>query len=143
MNLVVLSGRIATDLKLVYSGDGVAILNFMVATSHVYFKPGGEKVENTDFHNVVAYAKAAENIAKFLSKGHPITISNGQLKTRKYQHSVHTDVTLYKTEVRINDWEFAIAPPNSDSANHRSTSGSEGKPSQQDPSFDRGIPPSI
>lgn len=141
MNLVLLTGRIASDLVVSYMPSGSAVLNFSLATDESYVK-SGEKVKASEFHNMVVFGDQAENIAKFLSKGQPITIKDGRLKTRRYAHKTYSDVTISRTEVHFDQWEFAISNPRKETQTENS-SGIElpPGPSSQDASFSRGEPP--
>ena len=71
-------------LKSLFDGGG-CVGRFPIATNEVYTnKTSGEKVTNTDWHNVVLRNKAAEICEKYLSKGDKIYVE-GRLKTRKWQ----------------------------------------------------------
>ena len=75
-----------------------------IATNEVYTnKTSGEKVTNTDWHNVVLRNKAAEICEKYLSKGDKIYIE-GRLKTRKWQDQDKKD--RYTTEINVDEFTF-------------------------------------
>ena len=102
LNKVMLLGRLGQDPELVYSQSEVAICKFSVATTESV-KKGDSWEEKTDWHNVVCFAKLAENSAKFLKKG-SLAFVEGRLQTQKYQDRDGND--RYKTEVIANSVKF-------------------------------------
>lgn len=81
INKAIIIGRITQDLELKAMPNGNSVLNFSVATNRVYVDQNNNKVEQTEFHNVVSFGKQAENISKFFIKGQEIYIE-GRLQTR-------------------------------------------------------------
>ena len=81
INKAIIIGRITQDLELKAMPNGNSVLNFSVATNYVYKDQNGQKVEQTEFHNVVSFGKQAENIAKFFVKGQEIYVE-GRITTR-------------------------------------------------------------
>lgn len=76
MNSINITGRITTKPELKYtSKDKKAVVNFSIAYN--------ASEEHTDFFNVVAYEKQAENLAKYVEKGDMLAVS-GRLTTRSY-----------------------------------------------------------
>jgi single-strand DNA-binding protein len=63
----------------------------------------GEKVSNTEWHNVVVRNKAAEICEKYLNKGDKIYVE-GKIKTRKWQSE--DGVQRYSTEIHVNEFNF-------------------------------------
>ena len=97
LNKVMLIGHLGDDVKIHFFDGGGCVGRFPIATNEVYTnKTSGEKVTNTDWHNVVLRNKAAEICEKYLSKGDKIYIE-GRLKTRKWQDQSGND--RYSTEV--------------------------------------------
>ena len=67
LNKVMLIGHTGDDVKVKYFENGGAVGNFPLATNEVYTnKTTGEKVENTEWHNIVVRNKAAEICEKYL-----------------------------------------------------------------------------
>lgn len=81
MNKVIMMGRIASDLELKQTPNGISVCSFRLAVERNYQKKGEEKV--TDFFNVVAWRGTAEFITTWFSKGRMLLIE-GELQTRKY-----------------------------------------------------------
>ena len=99
-----LIGHLGDDVKMHYFDGGGCIGRFPLATNEVYTnKTSGEKVTNTDWHNVVVRNKAAEICEKYLSKGDKIYIE-GRIKTRKWQDQDQKD--RYSTEVNVDEFTF-------------------------------------
>jgi single-strand DNA-binding protein len=99
-----LIGHLGDDVKMHYFDGGGCIGRFPLATNEVYTnKASGEKVTNTDWHNVVVRNKAAEICEKYLSKGDKVYIE-GRIKTRKWQDQDQKD--RYTTEVNVDEFTF-------------------------------------
>ena len=110
LNKVMLIGHLGDDVKMHYFDGGGCIGRFPLATNEVYTnKTSGEKVTNTDWHNVVVRNKAAEICEKYLSKGDKIYIE-GRIKTRKWQDQDQKD--RYTTEVNVDEFTFLTTKKN-------------------------------
>jgi len=83
-NHVQLMGRLGQDPEIINLDSGKKLAKFSLATNENYTNTKGEKVENTDWHNIVAWGKTAEIIEKYVTKGQEILIS-GKLTTRSYE----------------------------------------------------------
>ncbi|PKB16573.1 single-stranded DNA-binding protein [Flavobacterium sp. 5] len=99
-NRVQLLGNVGNDpeIKNFDEGKKKAILN--IATSDSYKNDKGEKVEQTEWHTVVAWGKVAEIIEKFVTKGKQIAI-DGKLTHRSYDDK--NGEKRYITEVVVNE----------------------------------------
>jgi single-strand DNA-binding protein len=104
LNKVMLIGHLGDDVKMHYFDGGGSIGRFPLATNESYTnKSTGEKVSNTEWHNIVVRNKAAEICEKYLSKGDRIYVE-GRIKTRKWTGEDGAD--RYSTEVNVNDFTF-------------------------------------
>ena len=84
--------------------DGGCLGIFPIATNVSYNnKQTGEKVVNTEWHNVVVKNKAAEICAKYLKKGDKVYVE-GKLKTRKWKGD--DGIQRYSTEVHVSEFNF-------------------------------------
>lgn len=101
MNRVVLVGRITKQPELKYTTSNIPVVSFSVAVNRNYTNAQGET--EADFINCVVWRKQAENLAKYVSKGHQIGI-DGRLQTRTYQTA--TGETRYVTEVLCESIQF-------------------------------------
>jgi single-strand DNA-binding protein len=104
VNKIILLGRLGKDPEMRHmEASGQAKTTFSLATSEKYKDREGNKVEETEWHNVVAWGSAAEMLAKYLQKGSLVYIE-GKSKTRQYQ--TQTGETRYITEVIVRDYKF-------------------------------------
>lgn len=99
-----LIGHLGDEVKLHYFEGGNCIGRFPIATNESYTnRQTGEKVTNTEWHNIVVRNKAAEICEKYLKKGDLIYVE-GRLKTRQWQGE--DGATRYTTEVQVTDFTF-------------------------------------
>lgn len=104
LNKVMLIGHLGDEVKMHYFEGGNCIGRFPIATNETYTnKQTGEKVTNTEWHNIVVRNKAAEICEKYLSKGDKIYVE-GRMKTRQWQGEDGN--TRYTTEVQVQDFTF-------------------------------------
>lgn len=98
VNKVLLVGRLGQDPDLRYGTNGGApVCRFSVATNDSYTDREGQRVERTEWHNVVVFNRQAENCANFLSRG-SLVLVEGSLQTRKWEDA--NGQTRSTTEVR-------------------------------------------
>jgi single-strand DNA-binding protein len=83
VNKVILVGNAGKDAEVRYIESGVAVASFSLATSETYLAKNGEKVTNTEWHNIVAWRGLAEIASKYITKGRQLYIE-GRLRTRSY-----------------------------------------------------------
>ena len=115
LNKVMLIGNLGDDVKLHRFDGGGCIGRFPIATNENYTnKTTGEKVSNTEWHNVVVRNKAAEICLKYLSKGDRIYIE-GKIKTRKWKSEDGSD--RYTTEINVDQFTFLTTKKISESQN--------------------------
>jgi len=102
-NRVQLIGHVGNDpeIKTFEGGKKVAHLN--IATNDSYKNDKGEKVEQTEWHRVVAWGKTAEIIEKFVTKGIQLALE-GKLTNRSYDDK--NGEKRYITEVVISEVHF-------------------------------------
>lgn len=103
LNKVMLIGHLGDEVKMHYFEGGNSIGRFPVATNESYTnKQTGEKVTNTEWHNIVVRNKLAEICEKYLSKGDKI-YCEGRLKTRQWEQDGQK---RYSTEIHVVDMTF-------------------------------------
>jgi len=100
LNKVMLIGNLTRDPEMRYTPQGTAVCTFGVATNRQWTIESGEKKEDVEFHNVVAWNKLAEICAQLLKKGRKVYVE-GRLSTRSWQGQDGTQ--KQRTEVVIND----------------------------------------
>ncbi|WP_338407042.1 single-stranded DNA-binding protein [uncultured Flavobacterium sp.] len=99
-NRVQLIGHVGNDPEIKNLDGGKKVANFTIATNDSYKNDKGEKVEQTEWHKVVAWGKTAEIIEKYVTKGKEIAI-DGKLTHRSYDDK--NGEKRYITEVVAND----------------------------------------
>ena len=83
-NRVQLIGNLGNDPEVIHLDSGKVIAKFNIATNDNYTNNQGEKITDTQWHNVVAWGKTAEIIEKYVKKGKEVAIE-GKLTTRSYE----------------------------------------------------------
>ena len=83
VNKVILVGNLGKDPEVRHLDNGRAVANFSLATSETYKNKAGERVTNTEWHNVVLWTPLAEIAERFLKKGGQVYIE-GKLTTRSW-----------------------------------------------------------
>lgn len=99
-NSVQLIGRLGKDPEVKTLTSGKSLATFSVATSDSYYNNEGEKVEDTQWHNVVAWGPKADLVSKYLSKGKEVAIE-GKLVHRSYE--TKPGEKRYITEINMNE----------------------------------------
>ena len=108
MNKAFLIGRLTRDPELRYSSSNAAIVNFSIAIDRQYTNQQGQR--ETDFINIVAFQKQAENIKKYVSKGSLVAV-DGRIQTRNYEDK--DGKRVYVTEVIADRVQFLDTKGNS------------------------------
>lgn len=133
LNKVMLIGHLGDEVKIHYFEGGNCIARFPLATNETYTnRQTGEKVTNTDWHNIVVRNKAAEICEKYLSKGDKVYVE-GRLKNRQWQGE---DGNMrYTTEVHVNDFTFLTTKKESMSAEQAGMANTQAStsPEQREP----------
>jgi single-strand DNA-binding protein len=99
-NKVQLIGNLGNDPEIINLESGKTLAKFAIATNESYTNNKGEKVTDTQWHNVVAWGKTAQIIEKYLTKGKEIAIE-GKLTSRSYDDKDGNK--RYITEVVCNE----------------------------------------
>ena len=99
-NKVQLIGNVGNDPEIKNFEGGKKLANFTIATNDSYKNEKGEKVDQTEWHKVVAWGKTAEIIEKFVTKGLQIGLE-GKLTHRSYDDK--NGEKRYITEVLVSE----------------------------------------
>ncbi len=100
LNKVMLIGNLGKDPEIMHFENGGSLVKFPLATSETYTNREGQRVTNTEWHNVVINAKGLVDVAhKYLKRGHKVYLE-GRIKTRKWQDQTGAD--RYTTEIQAN-----------------------------------------
>lgn len=98
-NSVHLIGRLGNEPQVRTFESGKKMASFSLATNETYLNNKGEKVSDTQWHNVVVWGKKAEVVEKYLKKGSEIALE-GKLVNRSYESN---GAKKYITEINLND----------------------------------------
>tara|TARA_R110002072_G_scaffold246666_1_gene405914 strand:+ start:521 stop:964 length:444 start_codon:yes stop_codon:yes gene_type:complete len=115
INKVILIGNLGDDVKMHYFDDQNCVGRFPIATSESYTnKQTGEKITNTDWHNIVVRNGLAKVCEKYLGKGDKVYVE-GKLKNRQWEQD---GVKRYSTEVQVNEMTMLSTKKNADMGNN-------------------------
>ena len=99
-NKVQLIGNLGNDPEIINLESGKTLAKFAIATNESYKNAQGEKVTDTQWHNIVAWGKTAQIVEKYVGKGKEVAIE-GKLTTRSWEDK--DGIKLYTTEVVCNE----------------------------------------
>ena len=99
-NKVQLIGNLGNDPEIITLESGKKLAKFSIATNDTYKNKEGERVTDTQWHNVVAWGKTADIIEQYVTKGKEIAIE-GKLSHRSYDDKEGNK--RYTTEVVCNE----------------------------------------
>jgi len=103
LNKVMIIGNLGRDPEMRYTPSGKPVTTFSVATSRTWNTSDGEKREETEWFNVVAWSSLAEICKQYLTKGQQVYIE-GRLQTRHWddqEGNKHTSVEIVANEMII------------------------------------------
>ena len=84
INRLTLVGRTGDEPVIHEFESGTKVAKFSLATSEKYTNKAGDKVEETEWHNIVIYRKLAEVVEQYVHKG-DLLFLEGKVKTRNYE----------------------------------------------------------
>ena len=96
VNKVILIGNVGADPDVKYLEGGVAVARFSLATSEVYNNKNGERVTQTEWHNIVLWRNLAQIAEKYVKKGMMLYVE-GRLRTRSWDDQ--NGVKRFTTEI--------------------------------------------
>ncbi|MES2591715.1 MAG: single-stranded DNA-binding protein [Bacteroidota bacterium] len=119
VNKVILVGNLGKDPEVRHLEGGAAVANFPLATSESYKDKAGQRIEQTEWHNIVVWRGLAEVAEKYLKKGMTIYLE-GKLRTRSWDDK--EGHKRYTTEI-VGD-TFTILSKKESSSSSESNDGS-------------------
>jgi single-strand DNA-binding protein len=99
-NKITLIGHTGKEVEVINFENGTLKASVSLATSDHYTNAKGEKVEETQWHNLVAFGKTAEILQKYAPKGKEIAVE-GKLTYRSYDDK--DGVKRFITEIRVEE----------------------------------------
>lgn len=118
LNKVMIIGNLGRDPEMRYTPSGKPVTTFSVATSRSWSTSEGEKREETEWFNVVAWSSLAEICKQYLTKGQQVYIE-GRLQTRHWddqEGNKHTSVEIVANEMIILSERREVGESTSESA---------------------------
>lgn len=132
VNKVILIGNLGKEPEVRHLESGATVANFPIATSESYTdRNTGQRVDQTEWHNIVLWRGLAEVAEKYLHKGSKVYIE-GKLKTRQWQDKDGN--TRYTTEV-VGD-QMTMLTTKAEAEQMSKGSGTSYPPTQETPKND-------
>lgn len=123
VNKVILLGHLGKDPEVKKLDSGKSVANFSLATSEVYKNKEGEKVTNTEWHNIVLWSPLAEIAESYLKKGSQLYLE-GKISNRSYEDK--DGIKKYISEVVGRDITLLGRPINNESSEGMKDQGDSG-----------------
>ncbi len=127
VNKVILIGNVGNDPEVKYVSEDVPVARFRLATSESYKNKNGEKVTNTEWHNIVVWRGLAKVVETYVKKGSKLFIE-GKLTYRQYEQDGQTK---YFTEIVCRDMTM-LDSKGTNTANNQNTASSAVRESPTD-----------
>jgi len=99
-NKVQLIGNLGMNPEIKTLESGNKLVKFSIATNESYKNAKGEKIEDTQWHNLIAWGKTADIVEQYLQKGNEVAIE-GKLNNRSYEDKDGNK--RYVTEIVVNE----------------------------------------
>ncbi len=96
LNKAMLIGNLTRDPELRKTTSGQSVCSFSLATNRVYTDASGQKKDQPDYHNIVAWGKLGEICAQYLVKGKKVYV-DGRMQTRDWEGQ--DGQKKYRTEI--------------------------------------------
>ena len=122
LNKVFLIGNLTRDPELKALPSGTKVASFGIATNRLFKDKEGKKQEQTEFHNIVAFARLGELCAQYLKKGQSVLV-DGRIQTRSWETNGEKK---YRTEIIADNVQFGAKSGGSGSGSGAPASGKAG-----------------
>lgn len=103
LNKVMVIGNLGKDPEMRFTASGTPVTSFSLAVNRSYSRPDGERHEETEWFNIVAWNKLAETCNQHLGKGRRVYIE-GRFQTRSWEGQ--DGQTHHRTEIIASDVIF-------------------------------------
>jgi single-strand DNA-binding protein len=84
LNKVIIIGNVGNEPEMRFTPNGKPVTSFSVATNWIYTTPEGERRQETEWFNIVAWNRLAEQCNQFLAKG-KLVYTEGRIHTRNWE----------------------------------------------------------
>tara|TARA_B100000902_G_C27275219_1_gene898481 strand:+ start:860 stop:1297 length:438 start_codon:yes stop_codon:yes gene_type:complete len=129
VNKVILVGNLGKDPEVRHLDTGVSVASFSLATTESYNNKQGERVNQTEWHNIVVWRGLADVAEKYLNKGNSVYIE-GKIQTRKWEDKEGN--TRYSTDIIAEKMTMLGSKPQSQQDEVTDTSLSKDETSRDD-----------
>ncbi len=130
LNKAILIGNLGKDPEVRAIASGAKVANFSIATTESYTGKDGNKVDKTEWHNIVMWRGLAEVAEKYLRKGSQVYIE-GRLQTRSWDDQ--NGQKRYTTEIVADNMVMLGRPGQGGGRSEGASGGNEGFQRQQEP----------
>jgi len=114
VNKVILIGNLGKDPEVKYFEEGRGFARFPLATTESYRDKQGERVEQTEWHNIAVWRPGlVDLVEKYLKKGNKVYLE-GRLRTRSWEDDQNQ--TKYITEIVVDNMTFLGSPNSGESS---------------------------
>lgn len=103
INSATLIGRLGADPEVRFTADGSPVANCRIATDETYKTAQGEKIQKTEWHNVVMFGALATVASDYLKKGRLVYV-DGRIQTRQYQDQ--NGINRSRTEIIVRNMKM-------------------------------------
>lgn len=112
LNKTFILGRVTSDIELKALPSGQSVANFSIATNRYWTDKNGDKQEEVQFHNMVAFGKTADTLSRYTGKG-ALLLVIGRNVTRTWEDR-DTGKKMYRAEIHVEEFQL---PPKALSGN--------------------------
>ncbi len=112
LNKITIIGNVGSEPEMRFTPNGKPVTSFSVATNWTFTGPDGDRKQETEWFNVIAWNRLAEQCNQFLGKGR-LVYAEGRLRVRKWEGQdgqQHTNIEVIANRVLFLDRK-ATAPP--------------------------------
>ena len=127
INKVILVGRVGKDPELRHLDNNMTVGNFTLATNETYKNKSGERVTNTEWHNLVVWRAQAEFAGKYVKKGTMIYVE-GKIRSRSWDDK--DGIKRYTTEIEVEN--IQLLSPKSEGSGQQNEGNTQNQTSAGD-----------
>lgn len=136
LNKIFVLGNVTRDPEVRALPSGQQLTTFGLATNRFYTDSLGQKKQDVEFHNVVAFGKMADIGSRYLKKG-SLVLVEGRIKTRSWQNQ--QGLKQYRTEIICENIQLGPRPLASNS--HEQTAESPAQKNEEIPIIEENYTP--
>lgn len=112
INKVILIGRVGKDAEIRHLDNNSSVARFSLATNETYKNKNGEKVTNTEWHNIVVWRALSEIAGRYVKKGMMLYVE-GKIRTRSWDDK--DGIKRYTTEIEADTFQMLGSKPEGES----------------------------